>query len=388
MQKLFYLTQDPYYGGGIGAMNAFFEQYLRKRNKSASQVFIAHQQALSLKKLLTFKWRVEHIVDGDVFQRVLLGSFPYLEPFAFVLPKRYLQRLIKQHQQFIAVLGYASAAHILAESNVPYVLWIATTVGSEKKSQSVGFTRWRDNLVFRLNRLLMGMSQTQELQALSNATKVYAISSTTKKEILKLGIGEDQIEILPPPVDTQYFTPGLASPEERDKIIFNVGRLDDPRKNVPLLLDAFAQFRQSHPEFRLVLGGQPGLTERAISDRQLNGFVDLLGPISESDKRKWLQRSYLYVLTSVQEGFGIVLVEAMACGLPVISTRSGGPEDVIRHGETGELVDSIPQAIAANMSRLVEDRDLWQRYHQAGLSRVSDRFSYNVVEKRFDTILK
>ena len=95
-----------------------------------------------------------------------------------------------------------------------------------------------------------------------------------------------------------------------------VGRSDDTRKNLPLLLDAFALVRRERPSARLRLVGSP-------PPGPVPPGVDVVGVVA--DVAAELRRAALFVLPSTQEGFGIVAAEALAAGLPVLTTPSGGP---------------------------------------------------------------
>jgi phosphatidylinositol alpha-mannosyltransferase len=139
------------------------------------------------------------------------------------------------------------------------------------------------------------------------------------------------VRILPIPVDTERFAPladdlwltGL----ERPVLVF-VGRADDPRKNVGLLLEALPALRARVPGVRVRLVGAP-------PDRVPDG-VEATGPVP--DVAPHLRDAALFVLPSLQEGFGIVAAEALAAGVPVLATPSGGPEDLLRASGGGVVL--------------------------------------------------
>jgi glycosyltransferase involved in cell wall biosynthesis len=109
--------------------------------------------------------------------------------------------------------------------------------------------------------------------------------------------------------------------------------------------------------------------------------------VSEEELIALYQSSTALVLTSEQEGLGIAAMEAMACGLPVISTRCGGPESFIVDNETGFFVNDNPREIAARMLELVTDGMMRKRMGEASRERIVTGFSEHVWNDEFDSIL-
>src|SRR5262249_24438433 len=103
---------------------------------------------------------------------------------------------------------------------------------------------------------------------------------------------------------------------------------------------AFAQVAQRLPSARLVLAGDAAGTSipALIEKLHLERTVSLAGPVVHADLPSLYQTANVYVHTSSYEGFGLVLVEAAAAGLPLVSTATDGARDIIRDGETGLLV--------------------------------------------------
>ncbi len=123
---------------------------------------------------------------------------------------------------------------------------------------------------------------------------------------------------------------------EREKVptIAYTGSLSDPRKRIPLLLEAFSELRRRRPEARLVLAGkrEPWL------ELDLPEGAECLPGDPTADVPDLLARAHVAVLPSIEEGFGVALVEALAAGTPVVAARSGaGPEIVT--DEVGRLFE-------------------------------------------------
>lgn len=130
-------------------------------------------------------------------------------------------------------------------------------------------------------------------------------------------------EVIPPGVDTQAFA--LDAERYDAPTIAYTGSLSDPRKRIPLLLEAFSELRRRRPEARLLLAGKREPWLRL----ELPEGAECLPGDPTADVPDLLARAHVAVLPSVEEGFGVALVEALAAGTPVVAARSGaGPEIV------------------------------------------------------------
>ncbi len=168
-------------------------------------------------------------------------------------------------------------------------------------------------------------------------------------------------------------------------IVGNIAALV-PHKGQRFLVEAAALVVHEMPEARFLVLGE-GELHATLEDQirhlhlaqhvVLTGFrADVLGVLKGLD---------LFVMSSVTEGLGTSLLDAMAAGRPIVATRAGGIPEVVVHGETGLLVPPRdPAALAASMLDLLRDRDRRERLAAAGLARVRDRFS---VDRMVDQTL-
>jgi len=216
-------------------------------------------------------------------------------------------------------------------SGRPYACWIGTTIGSESRGRGPALPRMRRAAAAVSIRRLRAI----ERQVLGGASALYATSPASRQEIaLAAGVEEREVGVLPIPVDCRHFTPepdDLWLSRLDAPVIAFVGRADDPRKNVALLLQAFHLVRRELPAARLRLIGAPP-NEPAAAGVEIAGVVEEIAPL--------LRESTLLVLPSFQEGFGIVVAEALACGVPAVVTPSGGPEAIVRASGAGRVMTS------------------------------------------------
>jgi glycosyltransferase involved in cell wall biosynthesis len=204
-----------------------------------------------------------------------------------------------------------------------------------------------------------------ERTVVRGAERVYATSPGSRAALaVAVGLAEDEIGILPIPVDVEALVPEsdetwLARLEA--PVLTFVGRADDPRKNLELLLRALPLIRARLPAVRLRLIGRPPL-ELPPGVEALGEVASIAGPLRESS---------LFVLPSWQEGFGIVAAEALASGVPVVTTPSGGPEHLVSSSGGGRVLSGWDaEELAAAVSELLGDAATLGRMRAAGREHV------------------
>lgn len=145
----------------------------------------------------------------------------------------------------------------------------------------------------------------------------------------------------------------LGIPQE-DRVILNVARLTT-QKNPALLLEGFALFAHKHPNHSLVIVGGGGKWDSILKAKAeelgISGRVYLMG--MRKDVARFYAIADFFVSTSTIEGFGIAHAEALACGVPVLSTKTAGPDEMIKEGENGYFIrEATPDAVAEGMERI------------------------------------
>jgi glycosyltransferase involved in cell wall biosynthesis len=225
----------------------------------------------------------------------------------------------------------------------------------------------------------------------NHAADLYlAIGEQVKTELLELGVPEGKIRRFPNSVDTDVFYPGAN--KLKDTLLY-VGRII-PSKGLHVLLKALEYLRR--PVHLVVIGVPDWGSSYFRSIMQLidivNGKgkhkVSYLGNVGQVELLEWYRKASLFVFPSVNEPFGIVLLEALASCTPVISTRSGGIPDAVKDGENALLIPerNNPVNLAEAVERLLEDDALRFRFGLNGRSWVCQNYSLSVAARNLRKI--
>jgi glycosyltransferase involved in cell wall biosynthesis len=230
------------------------------------------------------------------------------------------------------------------------------------------------------------------------ARKVIFVSENLRRDLCDaLPLGADQHLVIPNGVDTSAFAPrrdrGFRRSlgiKDSDILVGAVGNIRAP-KDYGTLLRAAAILCNANPNYRfLVCGEGSGSLYNELlalkTDLQLANNVSFLG--LRNDVANVMNNLDVYVLSSTTEGFSIACVEAMACGVPVVATRSGGPQLIIEDNTSGLLVPvSDPQALAAAIRRVGENPTLAARLAEGGLQRVRSQYALPVMLRAYEDTL-
>lgn len=310
----------------------------------------------------------------------------HLELLRYLIPALKVRGSLRGFDVYHVIRGANLAEALFAVNGHRFVDWVATTVADERRSQSGATSPGSAGrrMLASVNGCLEPLLQRQERWVLRRAAIVDGISGYVRRQLVEVtGLPPLRVGVLHLPVDTRVFAPGNRDGRQQTRYVLAVGRLDDPRKNLPLLIEAFARISPRNPEVELRLVGP--LEDRTwldARDRTLGiaHQVRYLGELSLPELVRQYQDAEAVVLSSRQEGFGMALVEAMACGTPVVSTRCGGPEEIVRDGITGFLTPvGDAGALAEAAERILSDRALRASMGRAAREDVCHRFAMEVI---------
>jgi glycosyltransferase involved in cell wall biosynthesis len=265
-------------------------------------------------------------VHGKTYQEAILGAAPRI-------CKKFPFQAIHAHTSYLdGTAGLALSQMV----NVPLLITEHTSPFSSLTDDK------------RIRRLTLG--------AIQGADQVWCVSSSLAEEMKGyLPAGKANISILGNGVDTAQFRPPAEwTPDPARPRLVAVMSLEQ-RKNPVLALRALQGLRQSAPGATLTLvgaGPQEALIRETVAALNLGPAVRLFGPASRQGVAQLMREECdLVMLTSNHETFGVVLIEALACGKPVVATACGGPADIVREPWLGRLC--VPENEQALVEALV-----------------------------------
>lgn len=230
-----------------------------------------------------------------------------------------------------------------------------------------------------------GLKQTVR-KMLLKADRVVAQSSDTKRNAENYYNVNRNIDIVPLGIKPNSFEKkdrkelGLS---DNKKIFVTVGRLIR-RKNIEQLIDIFASVRKEFDSELLIIGDGPEkeVLQQKISEMNLSKDVKLTGRVSEELKFQYLKASDIYLSTALHEGFGIVFLEAMECGLPVVCYDRGGQVDFLKSNETGYLIKlNDSKSFYDNLTNLLRDTGLQEKISQKNKELVKKFYIENIAKQ-------
>lgn len=232
--------------------------------------------------------------------------------------------------------------------------------------------------------------------ALRHADRVIANSEHTRDTLLEMGIDAARITIIYPGVDVSVFRPGLDTAGLResldigpgDRLVFSVGRLSR-RKGFDQMIRAVAQLRTGGVPVQYVIAGigeDADYLDGLIAEHNVRGIVHRIGAVSEADLPRWMNACDVFAMPNREingdnEGFGMVFIEAAACGKPSLAGHAGGTGSAVIDGETGLRIEGTrTNAVAIGLARLLTDEG--KRMGRAAIERTQREFSWEKVAEK------
>ncbi len=351
------LVTLPPFRGGVPAKAALLARHLRERGWD---VHVAYYATLAdHPELVVPSWRLPSgarparldATCWDDFPSHAIGCrFPELEA-PYTIPSPSWRRLFAGFDRHIAVGGTPLISNLLVGCGIRHLLWCAAPLSEDRRAREDAMPAPRRMLDRALIRPWLRRQERRVLT--SPLCRVAGVSRYTCRTLAALGAAEPAW--LPIPTDSGRFAPPLR-PAAVGTIGF-AGRLGDPRKRVELLLHATARLIEQGVPARLRLAGDaPEELKRHAGQLGLEGVVEFLGHVRPEDLPAFYQGLDLFALPSSQEGLGIVGVEAIASGVPVVTaTRGSGPDDYVIDGVTGRFVDPTAESLADELAALIAD---------------------------------
>ncbi len=233
------------------------------------------------------------------------------------------------------------------------------------------------------------------IYAYQHANKVIANSEFTRKELMAIGVDEENIILISPGVDTTRFRPNLPCDDLKQeiglqpgqKLILSVGRLsrrkgfDQVIRCIPALVEEGIDVRYAI----IGIGEDQNYLENLAREHGVAGRVHMLGHVKPEDLPRWYNACDVFAMPNREidgdtEGFGMVFLEAAACGKPAIAGLAGGTGAAVDHGVTGLCVDGeSPDAIKKALYSILANHKLAEQLGSKGLQRARAEFDWDRI---------
>jgi glycosyltransferase involved in cell wall biosynthesis len=332
-------------------------------------------------------------LDGCVrrpFQQIYLKAFQHLQYLGISSPafKRYVEQLsakiIHAHFGYDAILVYDIARTL----KIPLVV---TLHGSDILFAPEVWETGKAGFFFRC--------YPKKLETLFKDERVFfiAVSNALREGALERGVPANRCVVRYTGSNHQYFVPPISPALPSNKVLF-VGRLSE-FKGCEFLLKAMCIVQKQVPHAELVVIGDGPEKSKLISmSKDLNLNASFLGAAPRDQVKEWMTKSRVFCLPSITEStqsfetFGMVILEAQFCGLPVITSARGGSESII-HNKTGFIFpEKDYENLAKYITALLTDNELWNRFSGEARRHVLDNFTLDActrrIEEYYDEILQ
>ncbi|GBC59734.1 glycosyl transferase group 1 [Desulfonema ishimotonii] len=214
-------------------------------------------------------------------------------------------------------------------------------------------------------------------------SRVITVSECTRRDISKeFDIPEDRFRVVPNGINTDLFYPAPGMAREKNRIMVT-NSADTPLKGLYYLLQSVAEMAEKR-DIRLIVIGTPkkdGGVVRLIRKLGIGAHVRFTGRVSDTEFVRQYAKASLAVVPSVYEGFGLPVGEAMACGVPVVSTTGGALPEVV--GDAGVLVPPAdPGALTQAITGLLDNPERAAEMGRAGYERVQKHFTWEMAARK------
>lgn len=361
MRKLAIVLADPDTGGGVPVVARFIRRAAEASGRYRVAIFslatssrdVASRRIGDPRTWLRGPTTGHRHWDGE--NHIHFGAdFGEIE-LARYMRRSSLSAALSAYDVVQVVAGGAAMANVALDCGAPVSLQVATRVRLERRLRDKrpgGLTScWRRGMTAAIDRLEQRVLQRVDAVQVENPGMLDFVQRITNGRKV-------DVRYAPPGVDTTRFVPRpqCAGAAEAQYVLC-VGRLDDPRKNVQLLLDSYALLPIAlRRGVRLTLAGATP-PDRAfwarVDELDLRRDVHYVARPSLTQLITLYQGAAAFALSSDEEGLGLVLLEAMACGAVPVATRCGGPDGVLSDGEDGFLVDVGDASAMADRLRVL-----------------------------------
>ena len=315
---------------------------------------------------------------------VMTGGFP--EPYTF--GKRVLKYLQQHKSDFEVILDNQSLSGSLLKIQeiIPLAVTIHHPITKDHKLEMQNASNWKEKLSsIRWHNFL-----PMQKRVAPKLKKIICVSKPSKEDVIEeFNVDPNKIEVILNGIDINSFTTSSFDRREENKII-TTASADIPLKGLKYLIKSLPKILDSFPKTTLtVIGKSPNNSEvsKLIEDLNLSDVITFRSGISEKEIVDLYHSSELAVIPSLYEGFGFGAGEAMACGVPLISTHSGGLKEVVGDAAI-KILPSSAGEIEKAVINLFNNPDEMQKLSLRGRQRMEEIFDWKIAASSYESSFK
>ena len=290
--------------------------------------------------------------------------------------KKYLERGFKPDLIMVQSGLWAGivAARIKKEFGIPYILIEHRGRFINNNAASYHLKEWHREVY---------------MQIAINASKIVCVSEALLDGLVKITGSREKLVVIPNMVDTDYFNLPVNKRENQPFIFLSIGTLEMV-KGYDTLLKAFAEFTdKTEGEFFLRIGGKGGELKnlKALArDLAIEDRVSFTGHISKERVRDEMHRSNVFISSSRFESFGVALIEAASTGLPLIATKSGGPESIVNNVNGFTCQTDDPSSLEELMRKAYFN---YKEFNQIQIRQETiNQYSKNIISEKYHELIR
>lgn len=350
--------------GGI-----FFKEQAEALVKHGHDVSVISINSYSVLEILKHKkvpLKSDDFIENDVDTYTV--EYPHIPKLYRLREKISLYLFKKKFNKYIEKNGLPDIVHVHSYTAGKFALWL-------KKNYNISYV-----VTEHFSGFARGIVSESNMQLAKQVFSHSEINIAVSNEFKKLLEDKFDVEFqyIPNIVNINFFNPAQKNNDNTFKFI-NIAFLNK-NKNQSILIKAFAEvFKNSDKVTLTIVGDGPEYNElKSLIDKlQMQKQIFLYGRARRDEVKKLLQQSDAFVLSSQYETFGVVVIEAMACGLPVVATKCGGPESIVQDERIGLLSDIDEDSLAKSMRYIFENKN---RYNSEFIAQYTkDNFSEKAV---------
>ena len=325
---------------------------------------------------ISFFWNLLNFYEWFT---VMTGGFP--EPYAY--GRRVYRLLKKTNFNFDILLDNQSLSSSLLkiQKEFPLVVTIHHPITRDHKLEMDNAKNWKERLSSNRWHNFLPMQK----RTASKLQNIICVSQSSKEDVIaEFNVKEERITVIPNGIDIENFKPSSDSKTLDFKIVTTASS-DIPLKGLRYLILALPRVLREYPLTRLtVIGKSPKKSKlnKLIDDLNLEDKITFKSGISENEIVDIYHDSDIAVIPSLYEGFGFGAGEAMACGVPLISTDSGGLKQVI--GESALKIEpGSVQQIEESIIKLFNEEETRNELSKKGRERMEELFDWEIAAKAY-----